>query len=542
MRSLALFLFATIPAAAAVTVAADGTGQFKTVQEAVDAAPANSRAVFEIRIRPGVYKERVAIPHNKPLLRFLGEDARTTVITDDLYAALPGPDGQPLGTFRTPTVSIAADDFMAENITFENSAGPKGQAGQGVALAILGDRAVFRKCRFLGWQDTLLAQTGRQYFVDSYIEGAVDFIFGGSAAFFENCHIHVKGNGYITAASTPRDQKYGYVFSHCRITGESPAVNTDLGRPWRDYGAVIFLDTEMAGNIRPAGWNNWSQPAREKTARYAEYGSTGPGANPQARVSWARQLAGDDARAITIEEVLGGTDGWNPQAGTIVNRLRIEPATGQAPNPKPRDPSVAQGRDKRFYRVTAAGDLSLRFEQSKDANRWSELGRAEVMANRDAINVQSPSLFYHEAGREFVITWASTIRQNFFQSYQEPLEDNPRIWYSVTKDFVDFAPAQVLFDPGYAVRDAVIVREGTRYALLHQDSRRAIQQLRVTFGLSPTGPWGPSSGTFPERAASRPSIVRSGDRWLIAYLTGSGIEGYLTTQDFLSFRDYDKKF
>ena len=530
-----IFVVPPLPAYADVTVASDGSGQFRTVQQAVNAAPANSLTRFVIRIKPGVYKARIVVPHDKPFLSFVGDDAQTTVLTDDRYAAMTGPDGQPLGTFRTPSTTIEADDFIAENITFENSAGPKGQA---VALAVLGDRAVFRNCRFLGWQDTLLAQTGRQYFIDSYIDGAVDFIFGGSIAYFENCHIHAKGNGYITAASTPKDQRYGYVFSRCRITGESPAVQTDLGRPWRDYASVAFLRTEMSGNIRPAGWNNWSRPDREKTARYAEYGSTGPGADRATRASWTSQLTTAAALALTPGNVLGGADGWNPKTGTVRTRLRITSASGQPPSSKTRDPGIAQGPDGHVYRVWATGDGKLTYAESTDSIHWSEPQKLDAMAHEDSVDLQSPSVFYDASKRRFIVTWASTIRQNFFQSYQEPLEDNPRIWCTLTERFEEFTPAKVLFDPGYAVRDAVLVREGSRYALVHQDSRRAIQRLRVAFGPEPLGPWGPSSDSFPARFAAKPSVSRSGTMWVIEYNAGGDKSALLVTGDFLSFVDY----
>src|SRR6266404_1180700 len=181
-----------------------------------------------------------------------------------------------IGTFRTPSTIIDADDFTVENITFENSAGPVGQA---LALRVDGDRVVFRNCRFLGWQDTILLNHGRQYFEGCYIAGHVDFIFGGATAFFERCHIHCLKDGYITAASTPDNQPFGFVFSNCEITGESGSVRTYLGRPWRPFASVVFLNTEMSATVRPVGWNNWSQPEREKTARYAEFNSTGPGAD-----------------------------------------------------------------------------------------------------------------------------------------------------------------------------------------------------------------------------------------------------------------------
>jgi len=232
------------------------------------------------------------------------------VVTYDLHPNLPGPDGKPIGTLRTASTVVDADDFTAENITFENSAGPVGQA---LAIRIEGDRVAFRNCRFLCWQDAILANRGRHYFTNCFIQGHVDFIFGGATAFFENCHIHCLKDGYITAASTPDNQPFGFVFSGCRINGETPEVRTYLGRPWRNYASTIFLNTEMSAVVRPEGWNNWRKPDAERTARYAEFSSTGPGANPKARVPWARQLTARDAEAITLQKVLGGSGEWNPE-------------------------------------------------------------------------------------------------------------------------------------------------------------------------------------------------------------------------------------
>ena len=264
-----------------LVVAADGSGQFKTVQEAVMAVPAGSATnpVF-IHIKPGVYKELIYVQSEKRFFHFVGEGAVKTVLTFDLNAKQIGLDGKPIGTFRTPSTLIDADDFTAENITFENFAGPVGQA---LAIRVDGDRAVFKNCRFIGWQDTILLNRGRQYFENCYIAGHVDFIFGGATAFFEKCHIHCLRDGYITAASTPDNHRYGYVFSNCKITGE-PGVKTYLGRPWRPFAAVAFLNTDMSDVVRLEGWNNWRNPKNEQTARYAEYKSTGP-APIQARVS-----------------------------------------------------------------------------------------------------------------------------------------------------------------------------------------------------------------------------------------------------------------
>jgi pectinesterase len=264
-----------------------------------------------IRIKPGTYKEAIYVQREKRFFHLVGEDPKTTVLTYDLHANMKGNDGRPIGTFRTPSVLVDADDFTAENLTFENSAGPVGQA---LAIRVDGDRAVFRNCRFLGWQDTILLNRGRQYFDDCYIAGHVDFIFGGATAYFNNCHIHCLRDGYITAAATPDFQPFGFVFSNCKITAEGPDVKTYLGRPWRGFAAVAFLNTKMSDVVRPEGWHNWNQPDREKTSRFDEFGSSGSGAAPDARAQWARRLSADEAAAMTVNKVLAGHDGWKPTA------------------------------------------------------------------------------------------------------------------------------------------------------------------------------------------------------------------------------------
>jgi pectinesterase len=332
MWCLIFFAFGVAGAHGAQTelvVAADGSAKYKTVQEAIMAVPAGTREnPVRIRIKPGVYKELIYIQREKRFFRLVGEDPKTTVLTYDLHANIKGQDDKPIGTFRTPSTVIDADDFAAENITFENSAGPVGQA---LAIRVDGDRAVFRNCRFKGWQDTILLNRGRHYFENCYIAGHVDFIFGAATAFFERCHIHCLKDGYVTAASTPADQPFGFVFSNCRITGETPTVRTYLGRPWRAHSGVIFLNTEMSEVVRPAGWHNWNFPEREKTARYAEHNSRGPGADPRTRVPWARRLTKGEAKAITPGRVLGGADGWNPKTGRT--RTAVERRVPQAPAP-----------------------------------------------------------------------------------------------------------------------------------------------------------------------------------------------------------------
>ncbi len=293
-----------------LVVAADGSAKYKTVQEAIMAVPAGAPASpVVIRIKPGRYREVIYIQREKRFFRLVGADPARTIITYDLHANLTGHDDKPIGTFRTPTATIDADDFIAENITFENAAGAVGQA---LAIRVDGDRAIFRNCRFLGWQDTVFLNRGRQYFENCYIAGHVDFIFGAATAFFERCHIQALRDGYITAASTPFDQPFGFVFSNCRITGETPHVKTYLGRPWRAHSSAIFLNTEMSEAVRAEGWHNWNFPEREKTSRYAEYESRGAGANPRARVAWSRQLKSGEAKRITRDKVLGGADNWKP--------------------------------------------------------------------------------------------------------------------------------------------------------------------------------------------------------------------------------------
>jgi pectinesterase len=320
----ALFIGMVPAVHAGAVVAADGSGDFKTVQEAVNASPQDTGSAkpWIIMVKPGTCKERVYVQREKRFLHLVGEDAARTVISFGLHANLKGPDDKPIGTFRTPTVQIDADDFTAENLTFENSAGNQGQA---LAVRLDGDRLVFRHCRFLGWQDTILANRGRHYFEDCHIAGACDFIFGGATAYFEKCRLHCLGRGYITAASTPSEQTYGFVFAHCQVTAEAAAANSFLGRPWRSHAGVVFLDTELPAQICPAGWDNWRDPAREQTARFAEFNSTGPGANPAGRVKWSRQLDAKEAGPITAARVLRGSDGWDPGKTEKANQEKPRP-------------------------------------------------------------------------------------------------------------------------------------------------------------------------------------------------------------------------
>lgn len=328
MRSAFALVFVTASAVAQTNlyVAADGSARFKSVQEAIMAVPSGSRDnPVIIHVAPGTYHELIYVQREKRYFTLEGENATNTILSFNLYAGMTNAEGRPIGTFKTPSTTIDADDFSAKNLTFENAAGPVGQA---LAIRVDGDRARFDHCRFLGWQDTILLNRGRQYFDDCYICGHVDFIFGAATAWFEKCEIHALRNGYLTAASTPADTPFGFVFSHCRITGE-PGVRTFLGRPWRTYASTIYLNCQMSEVVRPEGWNDWKKPEAHTTARYAEFNSTGEGAKPADRPDWTRQLTEAEAKEITVEKVLGGADGWNPalpqlDPNVAANRYNIQ--------------------------------------------------------------------------------------------------------------------------------------------------------------------------------------------------------------------------
>lgn len=289
-----------------ITVSTDGSGEFTSVQEAVNSIRAYMSDTTYMFIKAGAYREKIVIPSWVTNLFMKGEGAENTIITWDDYAGL-----RDMGTFRTYTIWIQGSGFTAEDITFENSAGPVRQA---VAVHADGDRAVFRRCRLLGNQDTLLtaSQESRQYYEECYIEGTTDFIFGPATAWFERCIIHSRKNSYITAASTVEDHEFGYVFNRCRLTAADGVESVYLGRPWRPYAATVFIRCELGSHILPEGWHNWDNPSNEKTARYAEYRNTGPGANTGTRVPWSRQLSRKEAKVYTVENVFARHDGWLP--------------------------------------------------------------------------------------------------------------------------------------------------------------------------------------------------------------------------------------
>ncbi|MGI4863050.1 MAG: pectinesterase family protein [Janthinobacterium lividum] len=292
-----------------LTVAQDGSGDYRTVQEAVLAVRDFMQVTATIFIKNGTYHEKLLVPSQKTHLTLIGESKEGTIITYGDYSG----DAAKHSTYTSATVRVEANDFAAENITFENSAG---RVGQAVALHVEGDRATFRHCRLLGNQDTLYlaVENSRQYYQDCYIEGTTDFIFGSSVAVFDQCIVHSKTDSYITAASTWPGQAYGLVFLSCKLTAAPEATKVYLGRPWRPNARTVFIKTEMGTHIRPEGWDNWRAATNEKTAYYAEFQSTGPGANPQGRVKWAHQLTAKEARQYTLKTIFAGATGWEPSA------------------------------------------------------------------------------------------------------------------------------------------------------------------------------------------------------------------------------------
>ena len=292
-----------------IVVARDGTGQYKTVQQAFDAVPFNNKKLIIIYVKNGRYYEKLHLDSSKNFVRLTGQDKFNTVITYNDHTGKLSPTGDTINTYTSQTFLLKADQFKAENISFENNAGFN--AGQAVAVHAYGDKAVFSNCRFLGFQDVLFTSNpaSKQYFEHCYIEGTTDFIFGSATVWFEQCHIHSKKNSHVTAASTPKENAYGYIFNECILTSDSSLHNVSLGRPWRPYSSVTYINCYIDRHIVPEGWNNWRNPDNEKTARYSEYKSFGPGGNTSRRYSWTRQLTDEEVKKYTIKNVFGN---WNP--------------------------------------------------------------------------------------------------------------------------------------------------------------------------------------------------------------------------------------
>ncbi|MBO5279166.1 MAG: pectin methylesterase [Lachnospiraceae bacterium] len=319
-----------------ITVAKDGSGDFTSVQEAVNSVSKENTSPVTIFIKSGTYTECLTI--DRPYITFEGEEVTSTILTFGNYAKMVMEDGSNRGTFRSYSTLIDTHDFTAKNITFENSAGPGKLVGQALAAYVDGDRIYFENCHFLGDQDTLFTGplpptvlqkngfvgpkefapriNGRHLYRNCFICGGVDFIFGSSTAYFDHCEIYSNRHegadgiqGYTTAASTAEGQEYGYVFADCKFTSDCPPESVYLGRPWRNFAKTVLINCELGEHICKAGWHNWNKPEAESTTFYAEYESKGPGAAPESRVPWSHQLTGTEALHFTMDKVLGD---WKP--------------------------------------------------------------------------------------------------------------------------------------------------------------------------------------------------------------------------------------
>jgi pectinesterase len=295
-----------------IVVAQDGSGDFETVGAAIEAIPHADFEGTRVRIEPGTYKEKLQLPSNKTDVTFVGggDSPEDTILTYDDHADKTDENGQPIGTSGSSSFFVWGPDFTAKNLTFRNNANPVAQA---VAIRIDADRAAFENCRFIGNQDTLYnyGERTRQYFKDCYVEGDVDFIFGSAAAYFDNCEIFCKDDGYIAAPAQPEDMDYGYVFNNCTVHGDAPAESVYLGRPWQRFGQAVFMNTSLSDIIRPQGWEPWVEadhPDKTETAFMAEHANEGAGYKPNRRVDWSHQLSDSEAEAYTVENVFPD---WN---------------------------------------------------------------------------------------------------------------------------------------------------------------------------------------------------------------------------------------
>ena len=284
-----------------MVVAKDGSGDFTTIQEAMYAAKAFPYERVIINIKNGVYNEKVQVYSWNTHVTFLGESKEGTIITfDDNFSKL---DLGRNSTFFTSTVLVEGNDFIAKNLTIKNTSGPVGQA---IALSVNADRCYFENCNLLGFQDTLYTagEGFKQYFKNCFIEGSTDFIFGEATVLFEDCIINSKTNSYITAASTPKGQEFGYVFKYCKLTSDENVNEVYLGRPWRTYAKTVFYECDLGKHIKPEGWHNWSNKEAEVNSFYAEYNCKGAGYKPELRVGWSHQLKTSEAKKYSIENIL----------------------------------------------------------------------------------------------------------------------------------------------------------------------------------------------------------------------------------------------
>ncbi|WP_187263734.1 pectinesterase family protein [Pontibacter beigongshangensis] len=308
-----------------LTVAQDGSGDYKTIQEAVNSVRDLGKERVRIYITAGTYNEKVIVPSWKTNISLIGESPESTIITGNDYSGKPVATGKDryglaeYSTYTSYTVLVQGNDAILENLTIENTAG---RVGQAVALHVEGLRVVVRNCHLLGNQDTLFTakEESTQYYENCLIEGTTDFIFGEATCVFRNCTIRSLADSYITASAQRQSQQFGYVFIDCKLVAAPGVEKVYLGRPWRPYAQTVFIRTEMGPHIRPEGWHAWPGdkmfPDKEKTAFYAEFQSSGAGAPSGQRVAWSKQLSQKEAKTHTLENIFGRDNKWYlPEAG-----------------------------------------------------------------------------------------------------------------------------------------------------------------------------------------------------------------------------------
>lgn len=300
-----------------IIVSKDGEGDFLSIQEAIDSVRVLSLEPVTIMIKEGVYEEVVTVPDNKPNIKIIGDGKEKTIIQNNRCATMKNKQGKSIGTFKTAVVYAFADNLSFENLTIRNCAGFGESIGQALALYVSGDKCMFNHIALSGNQDTFYSSRGRQYFINSYIEGHVDFIFGSGTVVFDNCIIHSLRKGYITAASTPQDLRYGFVFRNCKLTGEAVPDTVYLGRPWRPYAHTAFINTWMGPHIKCEGWDNWRDHKNEFTSRYYEYRSFGPGAHHEQRVQWSKMLSDQEAKQYSLDNIFHQANDWIPNTTEI---------------------------------------------------------------------------------------------------------------------------------------------------------------------------------------------------------------------------------
>jgi pectinesterase len=306
---------------AEITVAQDGAGNYKTIQEAINSIRDLGEKQVIIKIKNGTYQEKIVIPSWKINLKLIGESKEHTIITNNDYSGKPVSGGkdafglEKMSTYTSYTILVQGSDVSLENLSIVNAAG---RVGQAVALHVEGDRFIAKNCNISGNQDTLYAATesSRQFYQDCFIEGTTDFIFGKSTVVFQNCTIKNLSDSYITAASTSQNQTFGFVFLNCKIIADPSVSKAYLGRPWRPYAKTVFIHCELGKHILPVGWNPWKGdkmfPDKEETTLYAEYQSAGLGASPSTRLPWTKQLSDKEVKKYILKNILSGSDQWNP--------------------------------------------------------------------------------------------------------------------------------------------------------------------------------------------------------------------------------------